>query len=135
MVVQMMPDPTIAKILARQTVAKDLSHFAGEPEKWPRFRKEFKRISEECGYSDSENMARLEKALKGPALSAVEYLLAFSENVSEVRQRLVGQHKLRIIAMIDKIKKIYSNQRRIQSWNDRSWNRSQQFNCYVEDFG
>jgi len=99
-------EQTLCKILARQSIGKDFPVFGGESERWPRFKIEFSRISEECGFSDAEKMSKLEKCLKGKALRAVQSLMRAPKNVTRVMQRLeqlFGRTELVINSLIDKV--------------------------------
>lgn len=60
------------QIAARQVVTKDLPIFYGKPEDWSLFYKRFVNSTELCGYSDAENLDRLQKCLKGTAFDAVQ---------------------------------------------------------------
>jgi len=101
------PEQTLCKILARQSIGRDFPVFGGESERWPRFKMEFFRISEECGFSDAEKMSKFEKCLKGEALRAVQSLMTAPKNVPRVMQRLeqlFGKTELVINALIDKVR-------------------------------
>jgi len=101
-------EQTLCKILARQSIGRDFPVFSGESERWPRFKMEFQRISEEYGFSDAEKMSKLEKCLKGEALRAVQSLMTAPKNVQRVMQRLeqlFGKTELVIYALIDKVRK------------------------------
>jgi hypothetical protein len=52
-------DDKMAKILAHQSVAKDLPEFNGNPSEWPRFITRFKETNKLFEYSDEENLSRL----------------------------------------------------------------------------
>ena len=72
------------KMLIRQTVGRDLPTFTGCPEEWPVFFATYSRTTEECGFTDSENIIRLQHCLRGPAKIAVGPLLALPENLHGV---------------------------------------------------
>ena len=52
-------------------MTKDLPTFTGKAEDWPIFITNYEQSTERCGFSSEENLIRLQKALKGPALNAV----------------------------------------------------------------
>ena len=72
------------KMLIRQTVGRDLPTFTGCPEEWPVFFATYSRTTEECGFTDSENIIRLQRCLRGAAKIAVGPLLALPENLQGV---------------------------------------------------
>lgn len=63
--------PTQHQLMARQVMPKDLPPFRGDPEDWPLFYSAYVNTTTACGYSDVENLARLQKALTGRAFDAV----------------------------------------------------------------
>jgi hypothetical protein len=97
------------KFLARQTTGKDLPIFNGKPEEWPAFISDYKRTTDTCKFSDSENMSRLRKCLKGEASRAVQCLMVSPENIKEVIDMLekrFGNAELIIRTMIQKTKEV-----------------------------
>ncbi|XP_053964298.1 uncharacterized protein LOC128867221 [Anastrepha ludens] len=62
---------TPTQISSRQVITKDLPTFSGRPEDWPLFITNYEQSTERCGFTDQENLIRLQKCLKGPALEAV----------------------------------------------------------------
>ena len=76
------------KLLARQTVPRDLSQFSGQPEEWLGFISQFNETTKICGLSKQENMARLNKCLTGRARDAVAPILGLPDNVPLVIQTL-----------------------------------------------
>ncbi|XP_065178343.1 uncharacterized protein LOC135808982 [Sycon ciliatum] len=97
------------KFLIRQTVGRDLPAFSGDSEEWPIFASTHQRTSDECGFSPSENVIRLQRCLKGPAKAAVGAMLTVPENLPTVLQVLesrFGRPDAVIAAMIGKAKAI-----------------------------
>ena len=97
------------KIVARQSTAKDLPEFNGDPASWPMFRHMFTSSTSECKFSNAENMARLQKALKGKAKDTVKAMLIVPDNVDRVMQTLemrFGQPEQVIRTIIDGVKKL-----------------------------
>ena len=97
------------KFLIRQTVGRDLPAFSGDSEEWPIFASTYQRTSDECGFSPSENVIRLQRCLKGPAKAAVGAMLTVPENLPTVLQVLesrFGRPDAVIAAMIGKAKAI-----------------------------
>ncbi|XP_054745916.1 uncharacterized protein LOC129250308 [Anastrepha obliqua] len=62
---------TAAHIASRQVLSKDLPTFTGRPEDWPVFITNYEQSTIRCGFTDQENLIRLQKCLKGQALEAV----------------------------------------------------------------
>lgn len=60
-----------SQISARHAINKDLPNFSGRPDEWPIFITNYVQSTERCGFTDQENLIRLQKCLKGPALEAV----------------------------------------------------------------
>jgi len=101
------PQVDTSKFLARQSYSKDLPFFSGKPEEWPIFKADFDRSTLDCGFSNSENMSRLRKCLKGDAAKYVLSLMVSPDNVSTVMSQLeirYGQPELIIQSMIEKAK-------------------------------
>lgn len=87
-------DLSSSQIAARHVLTKDLPTFSGKPEEWPIFITNFLQSTERCGFSDQENLIRLQKSLKGPALDAVRGKLMMPSTVNsaiETLQMLFGR--------------------------------------------
>lgn len=52
--------PTTSQIAARQVIPKELPNFDGNPEDWPLFISNYKTSTELAGYTDGENLMRLQ---------------------------------------------------------------------------
>lgn len=78
------------KIVTRQALM-DLPDFDGSYKVWPRFQSIFETTTKEGGFSDVENLNRLEKHLKGQALFHVESLLTDHTNVPLIMKSLKEQ--------------------------------------------
>ena len=72
-------DGQLQRMMAR-TLSKDLPTFSGNAEEWPIFSTMLRTTTEQCGFSNVENMLRLQKALKGRARDLVLPLLTVAEN-------------------------------------------------------
>ena len=69
----------------------------------------FKRSSAACGFTEEEILLRLQRALRAPALEAVEDLLLLSNNLEEtlgVLETKFGRRELMVDSMIEKVRKI-----------------------------
>lgn len=99
--------PTPQQLLARQVMPKDLPKFYGNPEDWPLFSSAFTNTTDACGYSNVENLARLQEALQGKALEQVKGRLLFPALVPQVMSTLYllyGRPELIIQTFLDKVR-------------------------------
>ncbi|XP_062711580.1 uncharacterized protein LOC134289580 [Aedes albopictus] len=69
------------QVAARQAISRELPIFDGSPEEWPLFYSTFNSTTEMCGYTQEENLIRLQKGLKGKAYDAVKCRLMHPANV------------------------------------------------------
>ncbi|XP_070073143.1 uncharacterized protein [Drosophila takahashii] len=58
-------------IAARQVLHRELPVFTGKPEEWLLFISNYEQSTDRCGFSNEENLIRLQRSLKGAALEAV----------------------------------------------------------------
>lgn len=106
---QLTSSSSTEKFIARQSHSKDLPFFSGKPEEWPSFISDFKRTTEVCGYTKSENLTRLRKCLKGDALDSVRCMMISPESVPDVMKTLearFGQSRHIVASLIQKVKKV-----------------------------
>ncbi|XP_055612169.1 uncharacterized protein LOC129758643 [Uranotaenia lowii] len=99
--------PTKIQLAARQYVARDLETFYGDPLEWPLFYSTFCNSTETCGLSDAENLARLQRCLKGKALDAVRSSLLVPETVSDVMdtlKMLFGKPEVLVFSLLQKLR-------------------------------
>ncbi|XP_055633096.1 uncharacterized protein LOC129773507 [Toxorhynchites rutilus septentrionalis] len=97
------------QIAARQVLGKDLPVFCGNPEDWPIFISNFEHSTTTCGYSDAENLVRLQRCLKGNAFESVKSRLLLPASVPHVIQTLrtlFGRPDLLIRSMMNKIQQV-----------------------------
>ncbi|XP_055622254.1 uncharacterized protein LOC129765843 [Toxorhynchites rutilus septentrionalis] len=80
--------PTKAQLSARQFLSKKLPVFSGKLEDWPMFICSYETSSEACGFSNVENLARLQECLKGQALEAVRSRLLLPDAVPQIIETL-----------------------------------------------
>ncbi|XP_075150403.1 uncharacterized protein LOC142224509 [Haematobia irritans] len=100
---------THQQINARQTVPKDLPIFTGKPEEWPLFSSTYNWSTKVCGLTDAENLVRLQKALRGDALQAVQNILIHPSCVPSVistLQLLFGQPEKILNSLKKKIRSL-----------------------------
>ncbi|XP_037825844.1 uncharacterized protein LOC119613849 [Lucilia sericata] len=86
-----------SQVAARQAISKDLPNFCGNPEEWPIFITNYVQSTERCGFTDQENLIRLQKCLKGQALEAVRGKLMMPATVNfaiETLRMLYGRPEI-----------------------------------------
>ncbi|XP_062713659.1 uncharacterized protein LOC109432815 [Aedes albopictus] len=101
--------PSPVQLAARQVMSRDLPKFSGDPEDWPIFLSAFQNTTQACGYSDAENLARLQRCLDGSALAAVKSRLLLPESVPFVistLQRLFGRPEILIHSLLNKLREV-----------------------------
>ena len=99
----------LTKIVARQSSANDLPTFSGDPAAAPMCVHTYHTSSRECGFSNQENMSRLQKALRGKALETVKAMLVLPDNVDRVVRTLemrFGQANQVIQTMVEGVQKL-----------------------------
>ncbi|XP_065075283.1 uncharacterized protein LOC135699027 [Ochlerotatus camptorhynchus] len=95
-----------SQIAARQAVSKDLPTFSGNPEEWPIFLSMFNSTTAMCGFTEEENLVRLQRSLKGKAYEAVKCRLMHPGNIQGVMdtlRMLYGQPEVIVHSLIAKI--------------------------------
>ncbi|XP_055604397.1 uncharacterized protein LOC129752651 [Uranotaenia lowii] len=99
--------PTPQQLAARQFMARDLPTFSGDPEDWPLFSSMYYNSSQSCGLSDTENLMRLQRSLRGQAFEAVRSKLLLPNCVPEVMETLkalFGRPEMLIQNLLKKVK-------------------------------
>ncbi|XP_058816921.1 uncharacterized protein LOC131680219 [Topomyia yanbarensis] len=100
-----------SQIAARHAVSKELPIYSGNPEEWPLFIATFENTTRLCGYTSEENMARLQRCLKGKALEAVRCQLLHPSNLGHVMstlKMLFGRPEIIVYSLVQKINQIPS---------------------------
>ncbi|XP_055623726.1 uncharacterized protein LOC129767128 [Toxorhynchites rutilus septentrionalis] len=103
--------PTAEQLAARQVIPRELPVFSGNPQDWPLFFSSFRNSTEACGYNDAENLARLQRCLRGHALDRVRSRLLIPESVPHVMatlQRLYGRPEIIIMSLLKRMREISS---------------------------
>lgn len=80
--------PSPSQIAARQAIPKELPNFSGDPEEWPMFISTFEHSTSIAGFSNVENMLRLQRCLKGKARELVKDMLLLPTMVPDVLNTL-----------------------------------------------
>lgn len=86
---------------------RELPTFSGDPEDWPIFYSSFRNTTEVCGYSDAENLARLQRCLRGNALESVRSRLLLPASVPfviETLRKLYGRPEVLINSLLKKVR-------------------------------
>ncbi|XP_062534847.1 uncharacterized protein LOC134204027 [Armigeres subalbatus] len=94
------------QISARQAVPRELPIFSGNPEEWPLFFSTFTTTTRMCGYTQGENLLRLQKCLKGKAFEAIRCRLMHPSNVPSIMstlKMLYGNPEVIVQNMITKV--------------------------------
>ncbi|XP_053692618.1 uncharacterized protein LOC128741066 [Sabethes cyaneus] len=100
--------PTKAQLSARQFLSRRLPIFTGKLEEWPMFISSYETSTEACGFSNVENLARLQESLKGQALEAVRSRLLLPTAVPEIiktLRMLYGRPEQLLNMLLSKVRK------------------------------
>ncbi|XP_058467435.1 uncharacterized protein LOC131440300 [Malaya genurostris] len=101
--------PTSQQLATRQVIPRELPSFTGNPEEWPLFISSYNTSTEICGYTEAENLIRLQRCLRGPALEAVRSRLMLPASVPHViktLQTLYGRPELLIHMLLQKVREV-----------------------------
>ncbi|XP_055551044.1 uncharacterized protein LOC129733299 [Wyeomyia smithii] len=96
------------QLAARQVVSKHLPTFRGEPEVWPLFISSFEHTTRACGFTNLDNLKRLQDSLQGDALEAVRSRLVLPDSVPDVVEdlrKLFGRPEKLLRALLLKVRK------------------------------
>ncbi|XP_047998807.1 uncharacterized protein LOC125236151 [Leguminivora glycinivorella] len=97
------------RLLSRLATSKDLPLFSGESLEWIQFKKSYEQSTKLCNYSDTENIARLEKCLRGEAKETVSSLFTTDTSPRAILEALelrFGRPDLIINKILSQIKKL-----------------------------
>lgn len=98
-----------SQLAARQAIDKELPVYSGDPDEWPLFIATFENTTRLCGYTPKENIARLQRSLKGRALEAVRSQLLHPTNMNSALstlKMLFGRPEIIVHSLIQKINMI-----------------------------
>ncbi|XP_058828874.1 uncharacterized protein LOC131688562 [Topomyia yanbarensis] len=101
--------PSRAQLAARSGLTKKLPTFSGKPEEWPLFFGAYQASNEACGYSDVENLVRLQDCLKGSALESVRGQLLLPKSVPRViakLRQLYGRPEQLLQSHLEKVRRL-----------------------------
>lgn len=102
-------DVTTTQLIARQCISRDLPSFNGDPREWPIFISAFEQSTHVAGYTNEENLVRLQKCLHGKARDAVRNCLMLPDMVPDIIRTLkmyFGRPQCVIKSLIDDVRKI-----------------------------
>ena len=92
--------------MARQSQGNNLPTFSGSPEEWPVFKSLYDSSTISCRFKNTENLARLQRCLKGEAKNMVQSLLSVPDNVPAIIRTLemrYGRPDIIIRALVAKV--------------------------------
>lgn len=95
----------LAMTLNRSNI-QQLPVFNGDPKMWPLFESVFKSTTKEGNFSSKENVSRLAKALKSPAIDLVMDLLMYSADANGIMEELrlhYGKPERIIVGLMDEL--------------------------------
>ncbi|XP_035773157.1 uncharacterized protein LOC118456469 [Anopheles albimanus] len=98
-----------SQISARHCTSKELPIFSGDPQEWSVFISNFEHSTAMCGFSNEENLLRLQRCLKGKARDAVSSCLAHPATVPEAIEILAecyGRPELVVDTLMAKIRRM-----------------------------
>ncbi|XP_055589065.1 uncharacterized protein LOC129741367 [Uranotaenia lowii] len=99
--------PTPQQLAARHVGKKDLPVFSGDPVDWPLFYSSYQHSTQLCGFSNSENLLRLQQSLRGNTKEAVSSFLLHPSTVPEVIETLrtlFGRPEQIVHHMVNKVR-------------------------------
>ncbi|XP_058828118.1 uncharacterized protein LOC131688011 [Topomyia yanbarensis] len=94
--------PTKGQLAARHGIGKHLPLFSGKSDDWPLFYAAYNSSTKACGFSDIDNLARLQQCLRGDALELVRGQLLLPKSVPRVIEKL-RQHFGRPEQLLDRL--------------------------------
>lgn len=103
--------PSKAQLSARQVFSSGLPEFTGKPEEWPAFISSYELSTKACGYSNLDNLARLQDCIKEPARTIVNGSLLqpqFVPQVIETLRMFYGRPEQLLNSLLVKIKRVES---------------------------
>ncbi|XP_062557991.1 uncharacterized protein LOC134222861 [Armigeres subalbatus] len=108
------------QLAARKAVSQHLPKFRGEPDVWPLFISSFEHTTSACGFSNLENLKRLQDCLQGDALEAVRSRLVLPNSVPDVisdLRNLFGRPEKLLKTLLTKVRNApVPNAQRLESF-------------------
>lgn len=81
-------EKTSQGIIKKMSVGKALPTFDGDVLEWPMFKRAFEESTSKVGYTEQENLIRLNESLKGDAKEAVASLMVTANDTKQIMQLL-----------------------------------------------
>lgn len=103
--------------LKRQSLT-NLPKFYGASKEWPKFKKTYNDTTAEGGFSNLENLNRLEQAMKGDVYKTAQQLMINADNVPKIIEKLeecFGRRDLVYKELLNDLKKITKESRTVVS--------------------
>ncbi|XP_058456798.1 uncharacterized protein LOC131434166 [Malaya genurostris] len=100
-------EPSQMQFASRRVMSRDLPEFDGKPEDWPIFFSQYNVTTQSCGFSNAENLIRLQRCLKGHARESVRSRLLLPEsvpNVIETLRMLYGRPGILIKTLLNRVR-------------------------------
>ena len=72
-----------SQVSARRCTSRELPPFSGDPKEWMAFIANYEHSTAICGYTNDENMLRLQACLRGKAREAVASFLLYPDSIPE----------------------------------------------------
>lgn len=97
------------QLLSRLSTSKDLPQYYGDPLEWLQFHKSYQESTELCNYTNTENLWRLRKCLRGEAKDAVSSMLIGNTSPDVIIETLAlqfGRPEVIITKIVNQLKKI-----------------------------
>ncbi|XP_049288887.1 uncharacterized protein LOC125766869 isoform X2 [Anopheles funestus] len=96
-----------SQVAARKVVSGKLPTFSGNPDEWSNFKSRFDTTTRMCGFTDDENVLRLQECLSGRALKMVQRRLNQAENVQQVMadlEKMYGRPEVLVEGILQQIR-------------------------------
>ncbi|XP_062713808.1 uncharacterized protein LOC134290646 [Aedes albopictus] len=96
------------QLAARHVVGKQLPRFDGNPIDWPMFISSYEQSTAACGYTNAENLIRLQQCLTGHAKESVCSKLLLPESVPHAIETLrirYGRPELLLKSLLEKVRR------------------------------
>nr|CTR11689.1 polyprotein [Calliphora vicina] len=109
---------TTTQLVARQSISRDLPAFNGDPKEWAIFISAFEQSTRVAGYSNEENLIRLQKCLHGKAREAVRNCLILPDMVPDIIRTLkmyFGRPECVLTNLINEVRKLSLQRGKLES--------------------
>uniref|UniRef100_A0A182PX71 Uncharacterized protein n=1 Tax=Anopheles epiroticus TaxID=199890 RepID=A0A182PX71_9DIPT len=100
-----------SQVSARKCTSRELPVFSGDPKEWMAFISNYEHSTAICGYTNDENMLRLQACLKGKAREAVASCLLYPDSIPEaieILKECYGRPELVVNTLMADIRRLPS---------------------------